>query len=235
MLQKPRSHQFEDIEFRIIYSRRRTLGISILPDSTVIVRAPAMASLKTITRIVEQKADWIKKHRDNYRDRDDKKLSVSYVPGETHLFRGTGYILNVKRSNRSFIRFSENTIECGLDKHEEQLAVRKLLYTGYKREAMRIFPEIFGLVLKKHENQNFRPAQLVIRSMKRRWGSCSKKGIITLSTELIKLPDIFIEYVITHELCHLKHHNHGKEYYKLLTELFPAWKQARMDMRGYIQ
>jgi hypothetical protein len=70
--------------------------------------------------------------------------------------------------------------------------------------------------------------------MKSRWGSCSKKGIITLSTELIKLPDIYIEYVIIHELCHLKHHNHGKEYYNLLSELFPAWKNVRKDLRGYI-
>jgi predicted metal-dependent hydrolase len=69
--------------------------------------------------------------------------------------------------------------------------------------------------------------------MKRRWGSCSNKGIITLSTELIKLPDLYLEYVIIHELCHLKHHNHGSGYYKLLSELFPDWKAARKDMRTY--
>ena len=67
-----------------------------------------------------------------------------------------------------------------------------------------------------------------------RWGSCSRKGLITLSTELIKLPDIYIEYVIIHELCHLKHHNHGKEYYNLLSELFPDWKKVRKDLREYI-
>ena len=80
----------------------------------------------------------------------------------------------------------------------------------------------------------FKPTGLVIRTMKSRWGSCSRKGIITLSTELIKLPDIYIEYVIIHELCHLKHHNHGKEYYILLSELFPDWKKVRKDLREYI-
>ena len=88
--------------------------------------------------------------------------------------------------------------------------------------------------LKTHENQMFKPTGLIIRSMKSRWGSCSRKGIITLSTELIKLPDIYIEYVIIHELCHLKHHNHGKEYYNLLSELFPDWKKVRKDLRGNI-
>jgi hypothetical protein len=81
----------------------------------------------------------------------------------------------------------------------------------------------------------FNPAGLVIRTMRRRWGSCSHKGIITLSTELIKLSDLHIEYVIAHELCHLKHHNHGSQYYKLLSEVFPEWKMVRKELRKYIQ
>jgi predicted metal-dependent hydrolase len=90
-------------------------------------------------------------------------------------------------------------------------------------------------VLSDHENQMFKPSGLVIRTMKRRWGSCSGKGIITLSTELIKLDDLYIEYVITHELCHLKQHNHGPEFYKLLSGLFPDWKSVRKELRKYIQ
>jgi predicted metal-dependent hydrolase len=121
-----------------------------------------------------------------------------------------------------------------VDKTDNKEAIKRLLYKGYKTEASKIFPEILGIVLKTHENQMFNPTGLVIRSMKSRWGSCSKKGIITLSTELIKLPDIYIKYVIIHELCHLKHHNHGKEYYKLLSELFPDWKKVRKDLREYI-
>jgi predicted metal-dependent hydrolase len=81
----------------------------------------------------------------------------------------------------------------------------------------------------------FKPTGLVIRTMKRRWGSCSNKGVITLSTELIKLSDLYIEYVITHELCHLKHHNHGPQFYKLLSEVFPEWKTVRKELRKYIQ
>lgn len=80
----------------------------------------------------------------------------------------------------------------------------------------------------------FKPAGLIIRKMKRRWGSCSNKGIITLSTELIKLPELYIEYVILHELCHLKHHNHGSGYYKLLSELFPDYKTVRKDLKKFI-
>jgi len=234
MLKVHRTHIIDDIEFEVIYSKRRSLGISVLPDSSVIVRVPYLTSFKTITRIVHQKAGWIIKHRDHYKEREKNKLYGLYVTGETHLFRGKEAILKIEKSNKSYIRFNESTITMGLEKTDDTLTIKRLLYKGYKNEALTIFPEILSKVLIKYEAQMFKPTGLVIRSMKRRWGSCSNKGIITLSTELIKLPDILIEYVIIHELCHLKHHNHGAGYYSLLSELFPDWKMARKELRKFI-
>jgi predicted metal-dependent hydrolase len=234
MLKAQQTYKLQDIEFRIVYSRRRTLGISVLPDSTVIVRAPFRASLKTISRIVHEKADWIIKHRDGYRQKDIRKLNSSFTSGESQLFRGKELIMRISESKKPFIHFNESTIELGLENPADASSVKKLIYKGYKEEALRVYPEILGVLLKTHVNQMFKPTGLTIRSMKSRWGSCSKHGKITLSTELIKLPDIYIEYVVIHELCHLKHHNHGKEYYKLLSELFPDWKKVRKGLRDYI-
>ncbi len=120
-------------------------------------------------------------------------------------------------------------------KTDDYDAIKRLLYKGYKREAEQYLPLLLKKVLVEHKNQMFRPSGLIIRTMKRRWGSCSNKGVITLSTELIKLSDLYIEYVIAHELCHLKQHNHGSKYYKLLSEVFPEWKSARKELRKYIQ
>jgi predicted metal-dependent hydrolase len=229
------THKSEDIEFSVIYSGRRTLGISVLPDSKVIVRVPYLTSMKTINRIVQQKSIWIIKHRDSYKGKEPNKLNGQYKNGEIHLFRGNKYVLKIEKSKKTYIRFYDGTIYLGLENTENARAVKMLLYKGYKDEALRLFPEIFSMVLDRFYNQMFKPSSLVIRTMKRRWGSCSNKGIITLSTELIKLPDLFIEYVILHELCHLKHHNHGAGYYKLLSELFPEWKSTRKELRNYLQ
>ena len=229
------NHKIEDIEFQIIYSRRRSIGISILPDSSVILRVPYLTSLKTITRIVTDKYEWVLKHRDNYRKLDNSSLQRSFASGETHLFRGNKSILKIEKSGKPYVRFHEDIIELGTDKPDNPEAVKKLLYKSYKNEALKLFPELINRVLIKHEAQMFKPTGLVIRTMKRRWGSCSNKGVITLSTELIKLSDLYIEYVITHELCHLKHHNHGSQYYKLLSEVFPEWKSVRKELRKYIQ
>jgi predicted metal-dependent hydrolase len=234
-LKEERIHKIEDLEFKVIYSRRRTIGISILPDSSVIVRVPYLTSLKTITRIVNDKYAWVIKHRDNYRHPDNMPLNRSYTSGEKHLFRGSEKELTIEESFKPYIRFNDNKIELGTEKTEDQETIRRLLYKGYKNEAMVLYPLLLNRVLLRHENQNFRPAGLVIRTMKRRWGSCSGRGVITLSTELVKLDDHYIEYVITHELCHLKHHNHGAGFYNLLSELFPDWKTARKELRKYIQ
>ena len=234
MFNSNRIHSFQNIEFKVIYSGRRTLGISILPDSSVIVRVPYLTSQKTINRLVSEKTNWIIKHRDNYRNHEKNKITNRYVEGEIHLFRGNKSILKIEKSKRPFVRFYENTIEIGLTKTDDPSEVKKLLYKGYKSKAVKILPEIITRILDQHNDQIFKPSGFVIRTMKRRWGSCSNKGVITLSTELIKLSDLYIEYVIIHELCHLRHHNHGAGFYKLLTELYPEWKSVRKGLKKYI-
>ena len=227
--------KIEDIEFKVIYSRRSTIGISVLPDSSVIVRVPYLTTLKTINRIVKEKYFWVIKHRDNYRELDNSSRNKSYTSGETYLFRGKESLLKIEKSAKPYVIFFDSTIELGTEKTDDPETVRRLLYKGYKNEAITHFPILMRKVLSEHENEKFKPEGLIIRTMKRRWGSCSNKGIVTLSTELIKLSDQYIEYVITHELCHLKHHNHGPNFYKLLTEMYPEWKTVRKELRKYIQ
>jgi predicted metal-dependent hydrolase len=234
MLQKREKHTIRDIELEIVYSARRTIAIGVLPDASVIVRVPLRTSFRTIERIVSQKSAWIIRHRDKYRERVQTRPGNEYTDGETHYFRGNEHILRIEKSGRQYVRFMDGTIELGLERINDSSALRKLLYTGYKDAANQVFPELFGKMLAQYKSQMFKPAGLKIRTMKRRLGSCSSKGVITLSTELIKLSDKFIEYVITHELCHLKHHNHGAGFYTLLSELYPDWKQVRKEMKRYI-
>lgn len=234
MLNKKSTHTIEDIDFTIIYSRRRTLAINIKPDASVIIRVPHLTSYRTISRIVNEKADWIRKHRANYTGNSNGSHKT-YTDGELHLYRGAPFVLKIEKSRKSYVVFSQESIVAGLSDIDNPKEVKRVLYKGYKKEAEKILTDFFHTTTSKYKEYGLNPSGLIIRTMKRRWGSCSNKGIITLSTELIKLSDIYIEYVIIHELCHLKHHNHGTGYYKLLTELFPAWKQIRNEMKKFIQ
>lgn len=227
-------YNIEGIECKVVYSRRRTLGISVLPDTSVIVRVPYLTSGRTIERIVREKMAWIIKHRENYRINHGVKKGRLYADGEMHLYRGNEYLLKVDFVKKPYVRLSESTIEAGVITGAGEAFVKRLLYAWYKNEALRVLPVIFNYVLENFENQHFKPTGLVIRTMKRRWGSCSSRGVVTLSTELIKLPDRYIEYVIIHELCHLRHHNHGSGYYRLLAELCPDYAILRKELRGYL-
>jgi len=75
------------------------------------------------------------------------------------------------------------------------------------------------------------PPPLLLQPMKRQWGSCSPTGRLTLNPHLVKAPGECIDYVIVHELCHLKEHNHSPRYYRLLSKIMPRWEgvKARLD------
>lgn len=220
-----------EIELTVIYSVRRTLAINIRSDSTVLLRVPFKTPDSSIERIVRKKYIWIIKHRDNFLRQKAEKPSRNYATGEKHFFRGTEFILNIERSNRPLVSFSEGKIKMSLKEPDDHDAVRELLYRAYREESEKLFPRMVKQAIEKYSNYAFSPSSVIVRNMKRRWGSCSANGKITLSTELIKLPDIYTDYVIAHELCHLKHHNHGDKFYALLSEIFPEWKKFRKEMR----
>lgn len=221
----------QDIQYKIIYSARRTLAISILPDATVIVRAPYRTSEKTITKLVDAKASWIVKHTEKFKNNIQRKPERFFTDGEKHLYRGLESALRVQKTSKPYCRFVDHTIEIGIACPEEARAVKHILYQGYRLEANRIFPETLRRILQEKESYGFRVSELKIRTMKSRWGSCSSRGVITLNTELIRLPEVYLEYVIMHELCHLKHHNHGTRFYELLSELSPGWQELRKELK----
>src|SRR5665648_119232 len=123
MLKDQNTHILEDIEFRVIYSGRRTLGISVLPDSSVIVRAPYLTSFKTISRVIRQKARWIITHRDNYRKKEKSNLNGLFITGETHFFRGNEAVLKIEKSGKPYIRFFDSTIALGMGKTDDIKAI----------------------------------------------------------------------------------------------------------------
>ena len=223
------------IEYKIVYSRRRSLGISIGPDSGVIVRAPYRTSIKKIENLVLSKSDWIRKHLENYKSSVRINNNVVYNDGAITLFQGKELNIKIIESNRYSIKLNGNFIEIGLKNISDKELVGPMLEKWYRVVAEGIIRRKFEEVLIRFKDFNFKPSGLAVRALKRRWGSCNSKGKITISSELIKLDEVYLEYVILHELCHLKHHNHGKEFYRLLSEVFSDWKQKRNELKMFIR
>jgi len=79
---------------------------------------------------------------------------------------------------------------------------------------------------------NLHPSRISIRNQKTRWGSCSRKGNINLNYRILHLPEKYLDYVIVHELCHLKQFNHSKKFWDLVAREIPDCKKIRREIRN---
>lgn len=98
----------------------------------------------------------------------------------------------------------------------------------YRKQSLKIFSTIFQNLCA--EFGIFDLPKLQIKTMKTRWGSLSKGGILTLNSNLIQAPKDCIQYVITHEICDIEHHNHSPEFYKLLASRMPDWEKRKQKL-----
>jgi len=205
----------------------------VSPETGVTVRAPVRASENDIKRFVESRSGWIDSHLMRFENLI-KLDNINYTDGSTLFFRGKQYRLKVTESNKYGVKISGDAIEVTTAGEPRTEIIKYLVEKWYRINAGIEIQKSFENILLQYREANFYPVRLTIRKMKRKWGSCSSKGRITINSGLIKLDDELHKYVILHELCHLIHPNHGKEFYNLLGTLCPSWKNYRNVLRQYI-
>lgn len=107
-----------------------------------------------------------------------------------------------------------------------------MLEGWYRQRAEKVFQERLDVCQARAKRESITATGLTIRKMKTRWGSCSKTGRILLNLELMQAPKECIDYVIMHELCHLKEHHHGPKFWQLLKKLMPDYesRKKRLDL-----
>jgi len=214
----------QEIEFQLKYSNRKTLGITVKPDLSVIVAAPRTASLQTVKGKILKKAYWIIKHQNYFKSFHPLTPPRKYINGESHLYLGRQYRLKIRKSIRSEIKISNGYKNVKLNNHFDKNAIRETINNWYKEKAEIVFNKILEDLKPIIEKNHIPLKPLSIRFMKSRWGSCTASKRIIINTSLIKAPTKSIQYVIIHEMCHLKQSNHSKAFYNLQSKLMPDWE-----------
>jgi len=223
-------------KYRVIFSRRRSISITVSPDKGVIVKAPYRTPLKAIDGFVEEKSEWIRKALVRFSALTRMDRQEGYSDGDPVIMFGKEYTLRLIPGSKYSVRLgSDSTIEATWFRDNDPLLIRGLLETWFRHVAKNKLPAEFMEVISRYKQLGFSPAGLTVRKMKSRWGSCSSSGKIALSYDLIRLSKECREYVMIHELCHLRHLNHGKGFYDLLSELYPNWGKARAEIKRYIR
>lgn len=213
------------ITYSLAFSNRKSLGIKVLPDSSVNVIAPLNAHILDIQEKIKSKAKWILKQQNFFRQYKPITPERKFVNGETHLYLGRQYKLKVVQSEDTMVKVYRGEIILFVQKASNVSFVKKSLAEWYSKKAEVIFRELLSDVSDLFSSYKIKSPVLEIRRMEKRWGSCNKAGKITLNIDLIKAHKGCIEYVIIHELCHLVHYNHTKDFYNLLGQLCPDWEK----------
>ena len=209
------------IDCEIVRMQRRTVAIQIHPDKRIELKVPLLYNIDEVEPFLVKHHRWIFNRLDapEKKSREPKK----FVDGEMHYFLGKQYPLRIIISPENTVEFRDNTIIV-YAKYNVSDLIAVLLERWYYQQAHQVFQEISIPLMKQMKKYNVLPKSFTIKKMKTRWGSCSSKGSINLNLDLIKLPEGCIKAVILHELCHLVHMNHSKEFYALMTAEMPDWK-----------
>lgn len=210
------------IDYVLEYSDRKTLGITVTPDLSVLVRAPMDAPQDKIHEKLRKRAPWIIKQQSFFLSFQPKTPPRKFVSGEAHLYSGRQYRLKIEESNVESVKLQGQFIQVGTP---DKFLAEKLVRDWYLRNAKAKIRRIALPLIEKFKRHNVEPTEIVFREMPTRWGSCTAKGKIILNPELIKAPKGCIEYVIIHELCHLVHHDHTQKFIDLQTKEMPDWEK----------
>ncbi|MDX2246254.1 MAG: SprT family zinc-dependent metalloprotease [Bacteroidia bacterium] len=222
------------IEFLLEFSDRKSLGITVTPEMEVLVKAPTDTSLEKVKEKIKKKAPWIIKQQSFFLSFQPKTPKRKYVSGETHLYLGRQYRLKVisdkLEENSEKVKLKGPFLEVyTCEKNRTKELVEEWYWVRAKEKIQKMAEELYNSFAQRH-NLSLTSFHFSLRDMPTRWGSCTSKGKIILNPELIKAPKGCIEYVITHELCHLIHHNHTQKFLDLQTREMKDWEKWKMKL-----
>ncbi|RNA65774.1 M48 family peptidase [Prosthecochloris sp. ZM_2] len=215
------------IRYQLIRCARKTMEIAVHPDGTVIVKAPLQSDITLIKKKIVKRARWILGQQHYFKQFNPKTPLRCYVNGETHLYLGRKYRLRLVDGKENSVRLMRGRFLVAMQGEPTSEAARKLLDNWYREKARLHFSESMDRCWKKFRGFDVEEPTLLIRRMRSRWGSLSENGTVTLNTDLIRAPKECIDYVVTHELCHLKYPDHGSGFYKLLDSVLPDWEKLK--------
>ncbi len=217
--------------YALLFEDRKNLEITVHPDTSVIIKAPLKTKKEKIETKLKKRAFWILKQQEYFNQFNPRTPCRQYIGGETHLYMGKQYRLKISENNiEKSVKLTRGYFHINCVNRNDTNAIKKMLDQWYLDKAQIQFQKSFEKCWLKFVEFDVQKPELKIKKMNKRWGSLLKKGVIILNRSLIKAPRECIDYVVIHELCHLVHHNHNRNFYKLLENILPNWKNKKHNL-----
>ena len=206
-------------------SKRKTLSLTVLKNGDVIVKAPILMKDKDIFNFVNQKQAWIREKLSNFEANRSKFEDI--IGFKAFLLYGNRY--RVVKSQVKTIETSDK-FEILVPSKYDDSKIMKTLLAWYKKVASQVLADRLAFI---EDRIRLKSTALKFSDSKGRWGSCHSSGVIRLNWRVVMLPPRIIDYVIVHELCHLKEMNHSKNFWALVKKFLPEYEVQKKAIKEY--
>jgi len=204
--------------------RKKTISLQISDKSELVIAAPYFTPIGEINRFVQEKQNWIHKAIQKHKEEAIKNKTKEYITGEMFYYLGESFPLETffEKNERQGLVFWGNRFYLNTtDAAEKGISYFVSWYKKKARQHLRQRVDFFSSQLK------LRAKSVKITSAEKRWGSCSAEDNLSFSFRLIMAPPAIINYVIVHELMHIKEKNHSAAFWKLIEAAMPEYKIHR--------
>jgi len=202
-------------------ARRRSIGLRV-DGQGLTVSMPHKTSERWLNEVLRDRADWLVEKLDGLQAR--KLPEQQWRDGETVPYLGELLTLRVVVSAVPVHQCGAELLVYGNDAR-----VEKLVTLWYRRQATMLFA---ARVAHFADRLNVAPASIKLSSAKTRWGSCTSRGVVRLNLQLIKLPQYLIDYVVVHELAHLREMNHSDAFWRVVASVCPDYLVLRAELKA---
>ena len=214
-----------DINANLIYRKRKNITIQINPNYEVNIISPLGVSKKILKDILLEKSDWILKKFDEYKEVEHIYKEKEFVDNEKYMYLGKEYNLKIILDENEEV-FIENDLLIVKVKNIDKEYIKNKLKLWYKKESERI---VIERLVYCRENSDMMmkliPSKLRVKEQKKRWGTCTSKRAIYINSKISMVRKEAIDYILIHEFSHLVHMNHSKDFYSLVKQMMPNYKE----------
>ncbi len=217
-------HKEKEISFNIIYRKRKTLSLEIKQDGTINVLSPNGVDKNFIINEVKDKGDWILKKVEELEIKNKNKLERNYETGDIFMYLGKEYKLQVvvdKTVTRAEVKIKDENIIIKANSNNKEY-IQQNLKLWFADETLKIVKDRVNYY-SKYFKDNVRAIK--IKDQKTRWASCTYKNEILFNLRCSMAPIEIIDYVVVHEMCHMEHRNHSKDFYNAVGKIIPDYKE----------
>jgi len=215
------------IEYNLMKSKRKTISISVDPKGNVIVKAPLRLSDEKVLELVKQKASWIGQKLLLIEEAVGQIQDKEYVNGEIFNYLGKEYVLQLiidvtKKKLNVYISDDKLVVTVSTNESIINEDILKIAITKwYKQMAKLVIAERVTYYESLFTEKR---GPIIVKEQKKRWGSCSQDGTLRFNWRIIMAPEYIIDYIVVHEMCHLRYMNHANKFWNLVEHILPDYK-----------